>query len=162
LPNGLEVKETQRGFRQATAPALQGSLRRVFIFLADALLNSHTLCSKTGGRPVDWQASELIQFISVAELRKAFNAKRVIVAKPKGAQEGFELRVTWPSVVARSHGTVSAVSESRIQFKRSASARTISLGLSRGDITLLPLVAVGEQIDAGQIIASWVYDLEEF
>jgi hypothetical protein len=87
-----------------------------------------SLCSKSGGRPIDWHASELIQFTSVGELRKAFDEKRVILTKPKGAQEGFELRVTWPSVVASSDGVVSAVLDSRIQFRRNTDSRIISLG----------------------------------
>lgn len=124
--------------------------------LADHDIVALSLCSKSGERPIDWQASELVQFTSVGDLRKAFDEKRVMLTKPKGAQEGFELRVTWPSVVASSDGVVSAVSASRIQFKRSGDSRTISLGLKRGDISLQPLVQVGEKVRAGQIIASVV------
>lgn len=124
--------------------------------LADRDVVALALCSKSGERPIDWQANDLIQFTTVSELRKAFVEKRVVLTKPKGAQEGFELRVTWPSVVASSDGVVSAVSESRIQFKRSTDSRTISLGLKRGAISLFPLVQVGEQVHAGQIIASVV------
>lgn len=124
--------------------------------LADRDVVALSLCSKSGERPVDWQASELIQFTTVSELRKAFDEKRVVLTKPKGAQEGFELRVTWPSVVASSDGVVTAVSESRIQFKRDTDSRTISLGLRRGAISLLPLVQVGNPVRAGQIVASVV------
>jgi len=124
--------------------------------LADRDVVALALCSKSGERPIDWQASELIQFTSASELRKAFDEKRVVLTKPKGAQEGFELRVTWPSVVASSDGVVSALSDSRIQFKRNTDSRTISLGLKRGAISLSPLVQVGEQVRAGQIIASVV------
>ncbi|MCZ7638451.1 MAG: HEAT repeat domain-containing protein [Verrucomicrobia bacterium] len=115
-----------------------------------------SLCAQSGERPVDWQASELIQFTSAAELRKAYAEKRVVLTKPKGAQEGFELRVTWPAVVARSDGLVSAVSDSRLQFRRSADSRAISLALKRGDISLMPLVQVGDPVRVGQIIASVV------
>ena len=124
--------------------------------LADRDVVALSLCSKSGDRPVDWQASELIQFTTASELREAFDEKRVVLTKPKGAQEGFELRVTWPAVVASSDGVVSTVSESRIQFRRSTDSRTISLGLKRGEISLLPLVQTGDQIQAGQIIASVV------
>jgi hypothetical protein len=124
--------------------------------LADRDVVALSLCAKSGERPVDWQASELIQFASAAELRKAYAEKRVILTKPKRAQEGFELRVTWPAVVASGDGVVSAVSESRLQFKRSADSRTISLGLQRAEISLQPLVQVGDEVRAGQIIASVV------
>lgn len=121
--------------------------------LADRDVVALSLCAKSGERPVDWQASELIQFTSAAQLRKAYAEKRVVFTKPKGAQEGFELRVTWPAVVASSDGVVSVVSESRLQFRRSTDSRTISLGLKRGEIALTPLVRVGEQVRGGQILA---------
>lgn len=124
--------------------------------LADRDVVAFSLSAKSGERPIDWQASELVQFTFVGELRKAYAEERVVLTKPKGAQEGFELRVTWPAVVASSDGVVSAVSESRVQFRRSTDSRTISLGLKRGEISLLPLVQVGDEVRAGQIIASVV------
>lgn len=124
--------------------------------LADRDVVALSLCAKVGERPVDWQASDLIQFTSVGDLRKAFNEKRVIVMKPKGAGEGFEVRVTWPCVVARSDGVIGEVSANRILFRRKADSRTISLGLNKGGISLMPQVQAGEEIRAGQIIASVV------
>ncbi|MBM3882982.1 MAG: hypothetical protein FJ387_25240 [Verrucomicrobia bacterium] len=59
-----------------------------------------SICGKTGEGPTDWQANPLIQFVAAASLRTAFAEKQVITEKPKGAGEGFELRVTWPSAVA--------------------------------------------------------------
>ncbi len=115
-----------------------------------------SICTKTGEGPTDWQANPLIQFVSAASLRKAFAEKQVVTEKPKGAGEGFELRVTWPSAVASSNGVVSAFTAERIQFKREADQRTISLGLSKRSIPLQPLVKVGDKILAGQIIASVV------
>ena len=76
--------------------------------------------------------------------------------KPKGAGEGFELRVTWPSAVASSDGIVSALTAERLQFKREPDQRTISLALSKKSISLQPLVKVGDKFIAGQIIASVV------
>lgn len=124
--------------------------------LTDKDIVALSLCVKTGGRPIDWQASGLIQFASVSELRRAFSEKRVLLTKPKGAEEGFELRVTWPCTVARTDGVVSDVSPLRIQFKRKADSRTITLALTKGSVALQPLVQVGQQVYAGQIIASVV------
>ncbi len=115
-----------------------------------------SICTKTGEGPTDWQANPLIQFVSAASLRKAFAQNQVVTEKPKGAGEGFELRVTWPSAVASSDGVVSAFTAERIQFKRQADQRTISLGLSKKSISLQPLVKVGDTIRVGQIIASVV------
>jgi HEAT repeat protein len=124
--------------------------------LTDRDVVALSLCQRTGERPTDWQCGALIQFVPVAALRKAFAAKQVIAEKPKGAGEGFELRVTWPSAVASSDGVVSALSTERLQFKRVSDQRTISLALRKKNIPLLPLVKVGESIRAGRIIASVV------
>jgi HEAT repeat protein len=124
--------------------------------LTDRDVVALSLCQKTGDRPIDWQCGALIQFIAVGALRRAFAAKQVITEKPKGAGEGFELRVTWPSAVASSDGIVGAIGTERLQFKRSSDQRTISLALRKKIVPLLPLVKVGDRIRAGQIIASVV------
>jgi HEAT repeat protein len=115
-----------------------------------------SICAKTGEGPTDWKANPLIQFVSAADLREAFAENKVVTEKPKGAGEGFELRVTWPSAVASSDGVVSAFTAERIQFKREPDQRTISLALSKKNVVLQPLVKVGDKIQAGQIIASVV------
>jgi len=114
------------------------------------------VCTKVGERPIDWQAGDLIQFVSVSELRKAFSENHVILTRPKGAEEGFEVRVAWPCAVANSDGQVCAVSGDRIQFERRSDGRRVSLLLKKGDVALLPLVEVGQEIHSGQVIASVV------
>ncbi|MFS8879272.1 HEAT repeat domain-containing protein [Synechococcus sp. H55.11] len=124
--------------------------------LANEDLVAFLSCSKSGERPIDWQASEPIQFITVGALREAYKEKRAVLKKPKGEQEGFEVRVTWPSVIASSDGVVSDVSPSRLQFRRHTDSRTISISLRRGTVDLQPLVQTGDHIRVGQIIASVV------
>ncbi len=124
--------------------------------LTDRDVVALSVCAKTGEGPTDWQADSLIQFISVGALQKAFAERRVVTEKPKGAGEGFELRVTWPSAVASSDGVVRALTPGRIQFKRETDQRTISLALSKKGIALQPLAKVDDRILAGQIIASVV------
>jgi hypothetical protein len=113
-------------------------------------------CHKTGGRPIDWAASQLVQFVQVSELRHAFQQKHVVTEKPKGAEEGFEVRVTWPAAIASAAGTVSEITPERLKFRRKADARTISLALSKRNIRLTPLVAAGDRIVEGQILAAVV------
>lgn len=115
-----------------------------------------SICAKTGEGPTDWKANPLIQFVSAVSLRKAFAENKVVTEKPKGAGEGFELRVTWPSAVGSSDGAISAFTVERLQFKRDPDQRTISLALRKKSISLQPLVQVGDKIRAGQIIASVV------
>jgi len=124
--------------------------------LANEDLVAFLSCSKSGERPIDWQASEPIQFITVGALREAYKENRAVLKKPKGEQEGFEVRVTWPSVIASSDGVVSDVSPSRLQFLRHTDSRTISISLRRDTVDLQPLVKTGDHIRVGQIIASVV------
>ncbi|MFS8902818.1 HEAT repeat domain-containing protein [Synechococcus sp. H60.4] len=124
--------------------------------LANEDLVAFLSCSKSGERPIDWQASEPIQFITVGALREAYKKELAVLKKPKGEQEGFEVRVTWPSVIASSDGVVSEVSPLRLQFLRHTDSRTISIRLERGTIKLQPLVQTGDHIRVGQIIASVV------
>jgi hypothetical protein len=39
-------------------------------------------------------------------MREALSEKKVITVKPKGATEGFEARLTWPSAIATADGRV--------------------------------------------------------
>ena len=114
------------------------------------------ICSRTGKGPTEWKANPMIQFVSTASLRKAFAENQVVTEKPKGAGEGFELRVTWPSAVASSNGVISGVTANRLQFRREPDNRTISLALTKKNIVLQTLVTAGQRIQAGQIIASVV------
>jgi len=114
------------------------------------------VCQKAGPEPIDWIASDLVQFIRVADLRSACLQNMVIEERPKGSQEGFEIRLTWPSSVASSDGTVSEVTDARLKFKRSSDNRTISLARSKKSIPLQVLVAPGDAIQEGQIIQSVV------
>lgn len=123
--------------------------------LLDGDVVAISFCAKSGDGPTDWKASSLIQYVSVLNLRKAFNEKRVLTEKPKGAQEGFELRVRWPSAISSCDGMVLETSP-RLKFKRAEDQRTISLGLSRAAISLQPLVRAGDRIHTGQIVASVV------
>jgi hypothetical protein len=116
-----------------------------------------SIYKRVGEEPIDWQAGSLIQYVSVRKLRNAFTEKRVIMEKPKGAGEGFELRVTWPSVIASGEGTVIEVTPLRLKLKRKTNSRTISLRLSRKGISLQPLVKQGDTITTGQIVASVIY-----
>jgi hypothetical protein len=114
------------------------------------------VCQRAGDRPVDWKADELVQYISVRELRTAQNAGRVVGIEPKGAQEGFEARITWPASVASAAGVVTQVSEERLQYQRQTDSRTITLRLSKQGLSLNPLVHEGDAIAANQVLASVV------
>ena len=111
------------------------------------------VCEKTGDEPIDWVANDNVQYIKVSDLREALNENKVIQEKPKGAQEGFETRLTWPCSVASSDGIVTEISN-RLKFKRLTDNRTISLALSKKGIELAPCVSKGQTINRYQIVAS--------
>jgi hypothetical protein len=124
--------------------------------LADGDVVALVLCRKTGPRPTECAASDLIQYISVRDLRKAYRDGRVVEEKPKGAGEGFELRVTWPSAVSNTDGTILEVNPSRLKYARKSDGRAISLALTRSSVPLNPLVKSGDGIRESQVVASVV------
>ncbi len=114
------------------------------------------VCTKYGDEPVAWRAGDLVQYILVSELRESFEEGHVIKERPKGAEEGFESRLTWPAAIAKSQGKIKLLSRDRVQYSRTIDDRTISLKLSRKDIALKPLVRENEEISPNQILASVV------
>lgn len=108
--------------------------------------------------PVDLQRISPIHFVSVSDLRSAFTAKRVSITKPKGVEEGSEIRVVWTSAVAKQPATISEVSATRIRLtpRSPGKVQTVQLTRSKGKITLQPQVQNGDIVDANQIVAACV------
>lgn len=113
-------------------------------------------CSKVGENPIDWEADEIVQYILVRDLREAVNRSEVIEVAAKGAQEGFEKRITWPANISKCNGVVTEINDRIIQFSRNSDRRKITLRLSKKGITLNPLVTVGDNISSNQIISATV------
>ena len=119
-------------------------------------------CKRTGDRPTDWEADELVQYVAVEELRAAQNTGFAVGVQPKGAEEGFEARITWPSSIASAIGTVKEVTDARLQYRRQVDGHTITLRMSKQGLPLTPLVQVGDTIVTNQILASVVPVLQRF
>lgn len=66
-------------------------------------------CTKSGDHPIDWKADELVQYVNVKTMREALRNNSVLIEKPKGATEGFEARLTWPSAIAKADGLVTSI-----------------------------------------------------
>jgi hypothetical protein len=111
---------------------------------------------RNGERPIDWQADQLVQYISVRDLRAVYLSNSIMREKPKGAQEGFEERITWLSSTANADGTVRQVTSERLQYQRLLDGRTLSLRLMKSGIPLLAQVKVGDSVTENQIVASVV------
>ena len=117
---------------------------------------SFVRCEKTGERPIDWTASDNVQYVSVKNMKKAYDNNLIKTEKPKGATEGYETRITWPSSIASGNGKISHISSDKLQYKRATDNRTITLRLERNGIKLTPLVKAGDEIKKDQILASVV------
>lgn len=96
------------------------------------------VCHHVGTRPIDWNAEDLVQYVSVGELRSAQADGRSVLIRPKGAEEGFESRMTWPAVVARSPGTLESVTSERIRIRRGKDNRIVTLRLFKMGKELRP------------------------
>jgi len=108
--------------------------------------------------PIDLKRISPVQFIKVKDLRDAFAQKRVSITKPKGVEEGSEIRVVWTAAIAKQPSTVSEVSAKRIRLTPLPSGRiqTVQLIRSKGAKTLEPQVRVGDAVEANQIVAASV------
>ena len=114
------------------------------------------VCEKSGEEPIDWSAKNVVQYISISDLKETYGKGEIIEEVPKGAQEGFEKRITWCTAIAKHDGQITEIANDKIKYKRASDNRTISLSLTKRSKTMLPRVSVGENISANQIIASVV------
>lgn len=119
-------------------------------------------CVKGGEMPTDWVAEDPVQYVEVGSMRAAYDKNLAFAEKPKGATEGFEIRVTWPSSLASDHGEVTLVNSQKIQYRGSTSGRIVTLLLSKRGATLEPRVRVGETVRKNQIVASVVPVVRQF
>lgn len=107
---------------------------------------------------IDLKQISPVHFVSVKEMRQAFAAGQVSITQPKGVEEGSEIRVMWTCTAAKQRSSVLAVELGKISLSPIPTARrqTVQLSRSKGKITLLPQVKIGEIVEANQIVASVV------
>jgi len=108
--------------------------------------------------PIDLKRMSPVHFISVKDLRDAFAGKRVSITKPKGVEEGSEIRVVWTSAIANQRSTVSEVSATRLRLTPTTAgkAQTVQLIRSKGAIVLAPQVQMNDTVEPNQIVAAAV------
>ena len=109
--------------------------------------------------PVDVQRISPVHFISIKDMRDSFKKKQFTISKPKGFEEGSEIRVIWTSAVANQKSQANEVTNERIQMLPlldSAKKQTIQMQRNKGVITLVPQVRKDDIVQQNQIIASVV------
>lgn len=124
--------------------------------LVDSDVVAFIVCEKVGDEPIDWQVSGPIQYVSVKDLRTAHKKGQTKLSKPKGAEEGFEMRIIWPTAITHAPGTIQSIEKNRIKYRRKSDSRMITLRLMRNEQVLAPLVKEQEKVAESQIIASVV------
>jgi len=108
--------------------------------------------------PVDLQQISPVHFINVGHLREAFASRQISITRPKGAEEGSEIRVIWTCAAAKQRSVVSAVEPGRIVLKSIPNGQRQSIQLSRtkGETRLLPQVEPEVVVEPNQIVAAVV------
>lgn len=114
------------------------------------------LCKKAGDSPINWQAASPIHFIKVSDLRHAVARRHIQISKPKGVEEGSEIRIIWPCAYANEHSEVAEISTKNIKLQSKTSDKTQRCSLYRKKLSLHPQCHVGEIVQANQIVASVV------
>lgn len=120
------------------------------------------ICKRVSDRPIDWRADELVQYISVHDLRSAQRNNLIVLVKPKGAEEGFEARISWPAAIAKSAGVIESITNDRIQYRRQTDDRMITLSLSKQGLNLNPLIREGDAISENQVLAAVLPVVKQF
>jgi hypothetical protein len=114
------------------------------------------LCKQINDSPVDWEVVSPIHFIKVADMQEAVTNGYIQVSRPKGVEEGSEIRMIWPSATANEESLVIEVSDKIIKLQSKTSGKSQRYSLIRKGCSLLPQCKVGETVHANQIIASVV------
>ena len=126
--------------------------------MRDNDLVSIVLFEQSDDSPVDVKQVSPVHFVSVKDMRKAFAAGQVSITKPKGVEEGSEIRVVWTCAAANRPSVVDTVESGRISLTPIPEARRQSIQLSRskGKISLISQVAAGDTAKTNQIVAAVV------
>lgn len=126
--------------------------------MRDDDLVSFIMFEKNESSPIDLKRLSPVQFVSIKEMRAAFASNKVSITKPKGVEEGSEIRVLWKCALANQKSRVTAVEKNKISLTPIPKARgqTILLSRDKGKIHLKPQVAEGNIVEGNQIVASVV------
>lgn len=114
------------------------------------------LCVRADNTPVNWKTASPIHFIKIEELRIAYDKGHIQITKPKGVEEGSEIRVIWPCATAHEDAFVTEISMKSIKLTYLDGSGHQRCSLMRRGFSLLAQCQVGEKVSKNQIIASTV------
>ncbi len=114
------------------------------------------LCKQRGDSPIDWEVVSPIHFIKISDMRDAVAKRHIQISKPKGVEEGSEIRMIWPCAYAHEQAIVTEITEKNIKLKSEISGKIQRCSFVRKNSSLQPQCKVGDAVQANQIVASVV------
>lgn len=111
---------------------------------------------KANESPINWVMASPIHFIRVRDMRDSFDRNLIRITKPKGVEEGSEIRVIWPSTTANEDAVVTEIDEKYIKLSYILKKGQQRCQLTRKNFSLSAQCKVGEHVKKNQIIASTV------
>jgi hypothetical protein len=130
--------------------------------LSDEDYVAFVICEKFGPEPINWKATNYIQFVSVKDMRDAHRNGLTFLSASKGKEEAFEKRLIWPTKYIRKEGKVVNVDKNFVELSFDGKKKKIPLilkkkkGINKGDIQLKALVKPNDILIKHQAIASVV------
>lgn len=79
-------------------------------------LVSFILFEKADNTPVNWSVASPVHFVRVEDMREAYAKGLIQITKPKGVEEGSEIRVIWPCSIANEDALVTEITEKFIKL----------------------------------------------
>lgn len=114
------------------------------------------LCKQTDDSPIKWEIASPMHFIKISDMRDAVSNRQIQISKPKGVEEGSEIRMIWPCAYAHEQAVVAEINEKNIKLQSEISGKFQRCLLLRKTSALQPQCKVGDKVQANQIVASVV------
>lgn len=119
-------------------------------------LVSFILFQNNDNSPVDWKVASPIHFVRVESMRDTFKKGLIRITKPKGVQEGSEIRVIWPSALANENSIIKEITEKSIKLGYVDKEGKQIIKLIRKGYSLIPQSKIGQKLLQNQIVAATV------
>lgn len=119
-------------------------------------LVSFILFEKADNTPVNWSVASPVHFVRVEDMREAYAKGLIQITKPKGVEEGSEIRVIWPCSIANEDALVTEITEKFIKLTYVNKPGQQRCNLLRKYFSLVAQCQIGQQVQKNQIVASTV------
>jgi hypothetical protein len=114
------------------------------------------LCKQRDDSPISWETISPVHFIKISDMQDAVAKRHIQISKPKGVEEGSEIRMIWPCAHAHAQAVVTEIGEKNIKLQADAGGKIQRCSLSRKNSFLQPQCKVGDLVQANQIVAAVV------